>query len=364
MSAWPEHALAAASHRDPYPYYLELARRGWARDEGQGLWLAASHAAASAVLASPACRVRPAGEPVPAALDGTMQGQMFGRWLRMSEAPIHQPLRAAVAACLAVLPSEEIQRRAQGLARRFLAERQANGKGLDGLADFLPAATLASLLGWPERSLLHLSEQVAALCRAVAANANAAEREAGEAACQMLNAELSTLADAGWLARWRRAFEVLGEDALCANLLGALFQSRDAGAGLLAAGIAWRCAGPWDWRDDAEWRRRLRADPVLHHTRRFVAEDVELAGQRLRAGDQVLVLLAAAALDPAGPGEAMDFGRGRHACPGERQALAIARGALAALEEIGPDWEALDGSMVFRGPPNVRMRRFGAGASK
>ncbi|AXE29667.1 cytochrome [Chromobacterium phragmitis] len=361
MSAWPEHALAAASHRDPYPYYLELARQGWARDQRLGLWLAASHAAASAVLACPACRVRPLDEPAPAALAGLALGETFGRWLRMSEAPIHAPLRAAVAASLAAQEDERAQRRARDLARGFLAGAAPDGARLDALVDFLPAATLASLLGWPERSLLGLSGQVAAWCRAVAADAGAVEREAGEAACLALHAELAALEDAGWLARWRQEFGELGEDALRANLLGALFQSRDAGAGLLAAGIAWRCEGPWDWREAGEWRRRLRADPVLHHTRRFVAEDATLAGQPLKAGDQVLVLLAAAARDPAGPGESMDFGRGRHGCPGERLALAIARGALAALEEIGPDWRALGGGMVFRGPPNVRMRRFGAG---
>jgi cytochrome P450 len=70
---------------------------------------------------------------------------------------------------------------------------------------------------------------------------------------------------------------------------------------------------------------------------------------------------AAAAQDPAAPGEAMDFGRGRHGCPGERLALAIAKGALAALESARPDWEALAGSIRFRHLPNARIRRFGAG---
>ncbi|SUY93045.1 hypothetical protein [Chromobacterium violaceum] len=56
MNGWPEHALAAAGHPDPYPYYRALARDGWRRDEALGLWLAASCQAVDAVLAS-----RPAG---------------------------------------------------------------------------------------------------------------------------------------------------------------------------------------------------------------------------------------------------------------------------------------------------------------
>ncbi|MDE1713997.1 hypothetical protein PWG14_15700 (plasmid) [Chromobacterium amazonense] len=361
MSAWPEHALAAASHADPYPYYRELARQGWTRDEGLGLWLAASHAAASAVLASPACRVRPPGEPVPAIWAGSRMGDTFGRWLRMSESPWHPPLRAAVGAALAAMPLSAVQACARQLAAAFLAEGAVTGKRLDALTDYLPAATLAALLGWPESGWGRVAAQVAALARALAADADAEARARGEAACRDLLAQLACLPASGWLAAWRQAFAELGEASLHANLAGMLFQSFDAGAGLISAGMAWRCRQPWDGNDDKEWNRRLRADPVLHHTRRFVAEEVELAGQRLLPGDVVLVLLAAAAQDPAGPGEAMDFGRGRHGCPGERLALAIAKGALAALESARPDWAALAGSIRYRHLPNARIRRFGAG---
>lgn len=364
MSGWPEHALAAAGHPDPYPYYRALAEDGWRRDEQLGLWLAASHRAVDAVLGSPVCRVRPAREPVPAGIVGSPLGEAFGRWLRMSEGDAHARLRAAVAASLADLPLEEAEGAARRLARTYLTAGAVDGRRLDSLVDFLPVAALGALLGWPESALAAAADRIARVCRALAAGADNAARERAAEACRILLADLAALPAEGWLRRWRGEFVGLGVAALHANLLGILFQSRDAGAGLLSAGIAWRCQGEWDHADPGEWRARLRLDPVLHHTRRFVAEDVELAGQRLKAGEQVLVLLAAAAHDPAAPGEAMDFGRGRHACPGEALALAIARGALDALEESRPDWRALGGGIVFQGPPNVRMRRFGAGESK
>ncbi|WP_199155483.1 hypothetical protein [Chromobacterium sp. ASV23] len=313
------------------------------------------------MLASPACRVRPPGELVPTALAGLRLGDTFGRWLRMSESPWHPPLRAAVCAAFAAMPLATVQACAHQLAAAFLADGTVTGKRLDALADYLPAATLAALLGWPEPTWGQVAAQVAALARALAADADAVARARGEAACRDLLAQLASLPASGWLADWRQAFAELGDASLYANLAGMLFQSCDAGAGLISAGMAWRCGAPWDGNDDAEWSRRLQADPVLHHTRRFVAEEVELAGQRLLAGDVVLVLLAAAAQDPAGPGEAMDFGRGRHGCPGERLARAIAKGALAALEAARPDWEALAGSIRFRHLPNARIRRFGAG---
>ncbi|AUH53279.1 cytochrome [Chromobacterium sp. ATCC 53434] len=361
MSAWPEHALAAAGHRDPYPYYRALARDGWRRDEKLGLWLAASRQAVSAVLGSPVCRVRPAREPAPAAIAASPLGEVFGRWPRMSDGEAHARLRAAVAASLAALSLDEAGETARRLARTFLAAGPVDGHRLDGLVDFLPVAALASLLSWPEAALADAAEGIARVCRALAADADDAARERGVDACQALMAALTGLPATGWLGRWRAEFAGLDDASLHANLLGILFQGRDAGAGLLSAGIAWRCRGEWNHGYPAEWRARLRQDPVLHHTRRFVEEDTVLAGQVLRAGDQVLVLLAAASHDPAGPDEAMDFGRGRHACPGEALALAIAGGALSVLEECRPDWRALGGGIAFRGPPNVRMRRFGAG---
>ncbi|MCD4502023.1 hypothetical protein [Chromobacterium vaccinii] len=361
MNGWPEHALAAAGHPDPYPYYRALTEDGWRRDEQLGLWLAASRRAVDAVLGSPVCRVRPVREPVPAGIAGSPLGEAFGRWLRMREGDAHARLRAAVGEGLAALPCDEAELTARRLARAFLMAGAVDGLRLDALVDFLPVATLASLLGWPEAALAEAAEAIARVCRALAADADAAARERGAEACRILLADLAHLPAEGWLRRWRKAFSEWDGASLSANLLGILFQSRDTGAGLLSAGIAWRCQGEWDHADPGEWRTRLMLDPVLHHTRRFVAEDIELAGQRLNAGDQVLVLLAAAARDPAGPAEAMDFGRGRHACPGEALALATARGVLHALEESHPDWGALGGGIRFSGPPNVRMRRFGAG---
>ncbi|MCD5329828.1 hypothetical protein ACFFU8_04030 [Chromobacterium piscinae] len=361
MSGWPKHALAAAGHPDPYPYYRELARDGWRRDEALGLWLAASRRAVDAVMESPACRVRPAREQVPAGIAGAPLGEAFGRWLRMSEGDAHARLRTAVGEGLASLPCDEAELTARRLARAFLATGAVDGLRLDALVDFLPVATLASLLGWPEAALAEAAAGIARVCGALAVDADAVARERGAEACRILLADLAALPAEGWLRRWRAEFVGLDAAVLCANLLGILFQSRDAGAGLLSAGIAWRCLGEWMHADPGEWRARLMLDPVLHHTRRFVAEDIELAGQRLKAGDQVLVLLAAAAHDPAARGECMDFGRSRHACPGEALALATACGALHALEESRPDWRALGGGVTFDGPPNIRMRRFGAG---
>jgi cytochrome P450 len=71
------------------------------------------------------------------------------------------------------------------------------------------------------------------------------------------------------------------------------------------------------------------------NTRRFAAQDLELAGQRIAAGQGVLVVLASAnrdsalnadpeRFDPQRPQpRSMGFGDGRHACPGAAIAIEI-----------------------------------------
>src|SRR5690606_998875 len=73
----------------------------------------------------------------------------------------------------------------------------------------------------------------------------------------------------------------------------------------------------------------VRYDPSVQNTRRFVAQDGMVAGQPMKAGDAILVVLAAANRDPqANPHPAVfdphrkarqsfTFGVGVHACPGE-----------------------------------------------
>jgi cytochrome P450 len=80
----------------------------------------------------------------------------------------------------------------------------------------------------------------------------------------------------------------------------------------------------------------LRYDPPIQNTRRFLAEDAVVAGQQMRKGDTVLVLLAAANHDSAANSEPERFdlfrrdratftlGVGGHACPGQTLAATIA----------------------------------------
>src|SRR6266446_1638498 len=92
-SGSPADPIAAVTHPDPYPYYRALvARAPLYRDEALGLWVAASAHAVTAALTSPLGRVRPAAEPVPAALVASPAADVFGRLARMTDGPGHAGL--------------------------------------------------------------------------------------------------------------------------------------------------------------------------------------------------------------------------------------------------------------------------------
>jgi cytochrome P450 len=71
----------------------------------------------------------------------------------------------------------------------------------------------------------------------------------------------------------------------------------------------------------------MRDDAPIQNTRRFATSDVRFGEAHVRRGDMVIVVLAGAAGCP--------FGHGRHRCPGEHVALAIAREVVGFAVENG-----------------------------
>jgi cytochrome P450 len=115
-------------------------------------------------------------------------------------------------------------------------------------------------------------------------------------------------------------------------------------------------------------REVLRYDSPVQNTRRFVAEDCVIAGQPVRAGEAILVLLAAANRDPAAnphpdrfdlarsERRLFTFGLGAHACPGEQLASAIAVAGVQHLLASGLDPRGLRWS--YRPSANARIPLF------
>jgi cytochrome P450 len=374
--------VAAVTAPDPYPYYRDLvATRPFHRDDALGLWVAASAGSVNAMLAESAARVRPAAEPVPKPLAGGPAGAVFGKFARMTDGPAQAAMKIAIRAALADVTAGRVT----GLARDWLTQRLRGGAILSDMAlnDILfelPVSVVASLLGVAPARHGALCAAVADLVAGVAAGASRARIDAAHAAVARLLDRLapSFSWSSGLVASLRLAAADAPPAAVLANALGLLFQTHEATAGLvgntLLAAVRHRAA-----YDRAVAQRRLadfvaevqRSDPPVHNTRRFLAADAVIEGQALRAGDAVLVVLAAAnhdaAANPAPERFDIDradrrsftFGKGGHACPGEIIATAV---AAAAAETLVPKLAGLDHlaeSVGYRPLPNARIPVFG-----
>jgi cytochrome P450 len=362
---FPSDPITAVTHPDPYPFYAGLvAQRPLYRDDALGVWVAASAEAVTAVLTSDLCRVRPPAEPVPRALVGSPAGEIFRHLARMTDGPGHAPCKHAVAATLRSFGEMEIAAASREWARH-LADELRPADAAEGLAGFhflLPVYTVASLLGVQADALptvfLWTSDLVAAF-----APASTAERiERGQAAAVSL----------------LELFRALGPGdgkEIVANRIGLLVQSHDATAGLIGntlvalgrhPGMRERVAADPELLP-AVLLEVLRHDPPVQNTRRFVARDGDVAGQAMKEGDAVLVLLAAANRDPAvNPNpERFDpcrqerriftFGAGVHACPGDALAVAIARAGVERLLLAGLDPERFAAGVTYRPSVNARV---------
>lgn len=351
----PKDVLAAVTHPDPYSFYADLvARRPLFWDASLRMWMASSARAVTAVLTHPACRVRPATEPVPRAL-GPGAAAVFRHLVRMSDGPVHCPMKQAVASFLGA-PGVFGDGPVRDEARRW-TRLLGGAERLHTLPFQLPVTVVGRLLGVSSDVLPQVATWTGELVRGIAPGADAARLEAGErAAHALLEVFRATLGSdaAGPLARFARGaerFGVQGREALLANAIGLLSQAHDATAGLLGNTVLALLGAPaLLQRSVAEpgllphvLDEVLRHDAPVQNTRRFLAEDAVIEGQCLAAGDTVLVVLAAANRDPAlnedphrfdadrKDRRSFTFGAGVHACPGEALAKSIVQGALEEL---------------------------------
>jgi cytochrome P450 len=385
---FPESLLAAASHPDPYPYYAALlAYRPLYREHKLGLWAALGAREVADILSSEHVRVRPPAEPVPAAIAGAPAGDIFKHLVRMNDGPRHAQAKTAVGACLARIDPRHaatIAARDAAALVRTLTIRQRGSLDLFNFA--LPVRTVAQLIGLPEEAAGRCAALVGDFVRCLSPLSGPDEiAQSNTAAAVLLELLRGEWRQGGGLAT--HAERLRGEgiedrDAVLANLVGFLSQTYETTAGLIGNTLLALAGNPHLRRrvagDDALLQRAIeevvRHDPSVHNTRRFVAEDCVIAGETMRQGDQILVVLAAANRDPAhcerphvfDPDRAdrrsFTFGVGRHACAGQAIATAIAAAGIRALMAHGLDIAALAGPVEYRKSVNSRIPLFGGAA--
>lgn len=365
--------LSAVTHPDPYPYYRELAAsRPFFRDERLGLWVAAGRHEVAAVLAHPDCRVRPPAQPVPPSLAGTAAGDLFGRLVRMNDGAAHAPLKALLVPMLVGIDPDRAAQRSAAIARMLDADEDCrtamSGDNVNRWLVTLPVVTVADLLGLAvagERgNAAEVAQHVAAYAAAQSPLADGQAVAAGARAAQWLGQWLADAAPGdGPLPALREAAHSAGIDpqAVAANIIGLLVQACEATAALAGSTLLrlGRGASQREAPLDDVVARVAQDDPPVQNTRRFLAADAQLCGHAVKAGDAVLVLLAAASCSGPADGErAWTFGHGRHACPGDRLAQALAAATVAALRARGADPVALARAFRYRPSLNARIPHF------
>jgi len=304
-------------------------------DADSNCWIAARPELAQAALLHPDLGVRPPGQAIPPGLLGRAFGSVFGLWLRMRDDTPREAEKQALQEALASQEAAELEAAAEHQARLALTLSWAHWQWAS-----LPC-TVAALLGLDLSSTAAqqgLLDGLAAMALALKPAAQEADLAQSDLAVEALLTQL-TSAPPGSLAQALQAqahkFPMSDSSWWPAQALALLWQSYEAGAGLLGQGLLQgaepqqnpmptelgACPAPVATRFKA---LRLQAG-AIHHTRRFALRDCSLGGQGLRQGEAVLVILAG---HEAVTDETLGFGLGRHRCPGEAMALSIGARAL------------------------------------
>lgn len=356
----PKDPINAVTHPNPYPYYAAL------RESSPVHWIAAyntwavvSAQAVKTGLRLDCAKVRPPSAPIPDFLRGNPAGEVFGSLARMNDGTAHACQRERVLQLMRKVAAIDFAVRAEDVIETVAAAwcERPDGASINEIARRMPVMTVLAALGL--RPELHeaMFTSTIAWVAGLSPLATGAERQS---AIDAMACMLSMLAENG--------VECI-EDA--ASYISLLMQPHDGTVGLIGAGLL-RLAEDAHLREDAvtgklPWGRFgaevLRHDPPIQNTRRTLAADAVIEGTRMRSGDSVLLVLAAAARDPAlhevpdifkldrTLGASLALGGGAHACPGGPTALAIAvctwrhiveRASASTLEGLaqGVSWQA------------------------
>ncbi|KRP69606.1 cytochrome P450 [Pseudomonas paralactis] len=373
----------AATHADPYAYYSRLRQQGALLFDAElGVWMASGASVVEAILEHPDCLVRPLHEPIPAALLQGAAGDVFGRLMRMNEDAQHQCPRRVIEPTLASMGRQDIS----GIVALVIEALDISGDNPNQWMFTVPVSVIATMMGFTSSQL----QEVAQLTRDFVACLSPLSDEAQLSKAHCGAARLSHMFQAllnnddkgsGVLGRLYSDYEVSAwkdDDALIANLIGLLSQTCEATAGLIGNTLIAFQRNPDLFEGKqatptlvAEWVAEVaRYDSPVQNTRRFVAKRCTIGDSVLEAGDTILLLLAAANRDPcANPDpdsfllkraqrRTLSFGSGRHQCPGQPLALAVASEVISAFLHRQPGSNACAYRWRYLPSLNGRIPRF------
>lgn len=352
---------------DPYPAFArarEVAPVQW--HEGLGLWLAFTHAESNAVLRDRRLgRIWRDREPA----DRFESFNLIHRNAILEmEPPHHTRLRRLISGAFARGHVERLRPWVEELAGRLVDELLERSGGttpvdlLTGMAEQLPVAVIAELLGVPEADRHLLRPWSNAIVKMYEYERTAAREEAAERAADEFVAYLRELAAerrkapgedlvSSLVAERDADGDKLTEDELVTTCILLLNAGHEATVNVTGNGTLALLRNP-------DQLARLREDPALLPTaieelmrydsplqlfERTATEDVEIGGVTVREGSKIAALLGAANHDPAvfsspatldlGRTENphISFGAGIHFCIGAPLARVELQASFGAL---------------------------------
>lgn len=394
-AAEPEHVRLAPFHPDPYPYYGRLAReRKFFHDDANGWWVAASAAAVTEVLTSDICIARPSDAPIPEALRDGPAADIFGRLVRLRDDEARGRLKGAVTAALRSIDLGLVT----ALTRKRAAELHGEPgpvRDVAGISRFmfaLPVQVVARLLGIPRERFDDVTAWLGDYAAAAAAAGTGIPAPTSELlarghrgaralfdlvrAIRADDRQRGPLLDA--LLREAGRAGCTDENDIVANAIGYMVQGHASTASLIGSTLLALARRPALRAEVEADRRRLRPligevvrfDPVTSSTFRFMARDGEIAGQKLRRGEMIIALIAAANRDPElnpapdhfdiarADRKYLEFGAGAHACPADKVVVLIAEIAVDHLLTRGAPLERLESSLSYAVSGHVRTPLF------
>ncbi len=348
--------------QNPYPFYDRARAAGpvvWWED--YGLPCVFGHAAANAIL-----RDRRFGREIPADRQPEIAPHtapfyaIEAHSMLELEPPRHTRLRGLVLRAFTSRRIAALGPEVEALARDLVARFPAGPFDLlSHFAEVIPVVVIARMLGVPEA----MKDQLLAWSHAMVGMYQAGRTRAMEDAAARASAEFADFLRGYVEERRQRPGDdlitslieaeedgkTLSTDELISTCILLLNAGHEATVHAIGNGVKalLQAGGPKDWltpdRIGATLEEMLRFDPPLHMFTRWAYEPVEVMGHVFQPGDQVGVMLAAAArdpgvwdrpnrFDPARPAKPhLAFGIGLHFCVGAPLARLEMQQALPVL---------------------------------
>lgn len=361
---------------NPYALYAQrLHHQPLAWDEQSQLWAAYGYDSCQQLLHHPSLAI-PVPAPLVAGEPSASVESIRGNLVRLSNPPRHETVRALTTHLMRAMQPVAIPSLLANLLRPFEASNELDW--VEVVAKKLPVSAVLAGFSFGPAQAACIAVHMGLLTKLMVPHATIAD---GQAINQALE-DLVPMVEAHIQRTPRLQALLMGSpnahqtrSLLVSNLLGLLIQSYDAGRGLLTNALIQVLAHGAQYQPmTMDLLRRmvvetLRFDPPIHHTRRLLTTNLFIGDQRLRQGQTVLLVLAAANRDPvtfarahefdparASNDSLLSFGTGMHACLARHLAVEQTAQALHYLLTHYPGVGLVDAPVHYERLMNARLR--------